>query len=219
MNNRLSSPLPENGLYAITDSQLIPAAALLDAVAEAIAGGACLIQYRDKQQSMDERRHTASRLASLCEQRGVPLIINDDVELALEVGAAGVHLGQDDISISQARQRLGAAAIIGASCYNQLENAVAAARAGANYIAFGRFFPSQSKPNAVQADIALLQRARAQLDLPIAVIGGITPENGRQLVEAGADLLAVIHGVFGQADISAAARRYADCFTNVKAVP
>lgn len=208
----MTCPLPASGLYAITDSRLIPVAALLDAVAEAIAGGARLIQYRDKQQSMSERKHAASRLVRLCDRQGVPLIINDDVELACEVGAAGVHLGQDDASINQARQRLGAEAIIGASCYNQLENAVAAARAGASYIAFGRFYPSQSKPDAVQADSSLLQRARAQLDLPIAVIGGITPENGRQLVEAGANFLAVIHGVFGQADIEAAARQYADCF-------
>ena len=128
------------------------------------------------------------------------------------MGAAGVHLGRLDASISEARERLGARAIIGASCYNQLEDAAAAARAGASYIAFGRFFPSHSKPDAVQADLALLAQARAEFALPIAVIGGITPNNGRQLVEAGANLLAVIHGVFGQADIEAAARRYADCF-------
>ena len=208
----MTSALPESGLYAITDSRLIPPGQLLERVAEAIAGGARLIQYRDKQHSMPERKQAAAELLRLCEQQGVPLIINDDVALAIEVGAAGVHLGRDDAAISAARERLGPAAIIGASCYNRLENAVAAARAGASYIAFGRFFPSQSKPDAVQADIALLAQARAQLDLPIAVIGGITPENGRPLVEAGANLLAVIHGVFGQADIEAAARRYADCF-------
>jgi thiamine-phosphate pyrophosphorylase len=208
----MTSALPENGLYAITDSQLIPAAALLDHVAQAIAGGARLIQYRDKQQSLLERKQAAAQLQRLCAHQGVPLIINDDIELARTVGAAGVHLGRDDAAIGEARARLGPAAIIGASCYNRLENAVAAARAGASYIAFGRFFSSQSKPDAVQADIALLAQARAQPGLPIAAIGGITPENGRQLVAAGADLLAVIHGVFGQADIEAAARRYAGCF-------
>ena len=202
-----------HGLYAITDSQSAPADALLEQVAQAIAGGARLIQYRDKYHSAAERKRTATRLVSLCKQQDVPLIINDDVELAREAGAAGVHLGRHDTSVSEARQRLGAEVIIGVSCYNQLENAVEAARAGASYIAFGRFFPSHSKPDAVAADISLLEQARAQFDLPIVAIGGITPENGRQLVEAGANLLAVIHGVFGQADIQAAARQYTNCFS------
>jgi len=203
----------KNGLYAITDSQLIPAGKLTEQVEQVIAGGACLIQYRDKQHSRTERKCEAALLVKLCEQQGVPLLINDDVELAREVGAAGVHLGSDDASIRHARQRLGAKAIIGVSCYNRLDDALEAARAGASYVAFGRFFASHSKPDAAQADIALLQQARTQLDLPIAAIGGITPGNGRQLVEAGANLLAVIHGVFGQTDIQAAARQYTRCFT------
>jgi thiamine-phosphate pyrophosphorylase len=201
-----------NGLYAITDSQLIPAGKLAEQVEQAIAGGACLVQYRDKHHSRTERKREATLLVRLCEQRDVPLIINDDVELAREVGAAGVHLGRDDVSISHARQRLGAKAIIGVSCYNRLDYATEAAHAGASYIAFGRFFPSHSKPDAVQADTSLLEQAHAQINLPIAAIGGITPGNGRQLVEAGANLLAVIHGVFGQADIQAAARQYTHCF-------
>jgi thiamine-phosphate pyrophosphorylase len=201
-----------NGLYAITDSQLIPAGKLAEQVEQAIAGGACLIQYRDKQRSGTERKREATLLVQLCEQQGVPLIINDDVELAREVGAAGVHLGRDDVSISHARQRLGAKAIIGVSCYNHLDDAIEAARAGAGYVAFGRFFPSLSKPDAVQVDVSLLEQARVQLDLPITAIGGITPGNGRQLVEAGANMLAVIHGVFGQADIREAARQYTRCF-------
>jgi thiamine-phosphate pyrophosphorylase len=204
----------KNGLYAITDSQLIPAGKLVDQVEQAIAGGACLIQYRDKQHTETERKREATLLVRLCEQQGVPLIINDDVELAREVGAAGVHLGRDDASISHARQRLGAQAIIGVSCYNQLDDALEAARNGASYVAFGRFFPSHSKPDAVQVDTALLQQARAQLKLPIAAIGGITPGNGRQLVKAGANMLAVIHGVFGQADVQEAARRYTHCFNS-----
>jgi thiamine-phosphate pyrophosphorylase len=202
-----------HGLYAITDSQSAPAGTLPEQVAQAIAGGARLIQYRDKHHSATERKRAATLLVSLCAQQDVPLIINDDVELAREVGAAGVHLGRHDVSVSEARQRLGAGAIIGMSCYNRLENAVEAARAGASYIAFGRFFPSHSKPGAVAADISLLEQAHAQFDLPIVAIGGITPENGRQLVEAGANLLAVIHGVFGQTDIQAAARQYTRCFT------
>ncbi len=202
----------KSGLYAITDSQLIPADKLVAQVEQAIAGGACLVQYRDKHHSGTERKREAVLLVKLCEQQDVPLIINDDVELAREVGAAGVHLGRDDTSISHARQRLGAKAIIGVSCYNRLDYATEAARAGASYVAFGRFFPSHSKPDAVHADTSLLEQARAQLDLPIAAIGGITAENGRQLIEAGANMLAVIHGVFGQADIQAAARQYTHCF-------
>ena len=204
----------KSGLYAITDSRLIPAGKLVEQVEQAIAGGACLVQYRDKQHSGAERKREAALLVQLCEQQGVPLIINDDVELAREAGAAGVHLGRDDASISHARQRLGTEAIVGVSCYNRLDHALEAARAGASYVAFGRFFPSHSKPDAVQADTALLQQARAQLELPIAAIGGITPGNGRQLVEAGANLLAVIHGVFGQVDVREAARQYTHCFSS-----
>ncbi len=203
----------KSGLYAITDSQLIPAGKLIEQVEQAIAGGACLVQYRDKQRTKAERKREATLLVQLCEQQGVPLIINDDVELAREAGAAGVHLGHDDASIRHARQRLGVNAIIGVSCYNRLDDALEAARAGASYVAFGRFFPSHSKPDTVQADTALLQQARTHLDLPIAAIGGITPGNGKQLVEAGANLLAVIHGVFGQTDVREAARQYTDCFS------
>ena len=208
----MARPLLRDGLYAITDSNLIPAAELASRVTQAIAGGATVIQYREKQLAATERHRQAAALAALCRRHAVPLLINDDVELAAAVGAAGVHLGRDDTAIRTARERLGADAIIGVSCYNTLQRAHAAAAAGADYIAFGRFFPSHTKPDAVQAEPELLQQARRQLELPLVAIGGITPENGARLLATGANLLAVIHGVFGQPDAQAAAQRYTDLF-------
>lgn len=208
----MAQSLLRDGLYAITDSQLIPATELAARVAQAIAGGATVIQYREKRRAAAARQRQAAALAELCQRHAVTLLINDDVELAAAVGAAGVHLGKDDTAIRAARDRLGQRAIIGVSCYNSLQRAQAAAAAGADYVAFGRFFPSHTKPDAVQAEAALLQQARRQLELPLVAIGGITPENGAALLAAGANLLAVIHGVFGQPDVQAAAQRYKDLF-------
>jgi thiamine-phosphate pyrophosphorylase len=200
------------GLYAITDERPGAPRQLPVCVSEAIAGGASVIQYRNKQGDAQQRRQAAGALLQLCQQHHVPLIINDDVALAASVNADGVHLGKTDASVAQARQQLGPQAIIGVSCYNSLERAMRAAQAGADYVAFGRFFSSHSKPDAPPAEAALLRQARRQLQLPIVAIGGITPENGRALVAAGADLLAAIHGVFGQPDIEAAASAYAALF-------
>ncbi len=200
------------GLYAITDAGLQPDDRLAERVAQAIDGGAVLIQYRDKSDDAGRRLALATELAGLCRRRGVPLIVNDDVQLALECGAAGVHLGRDDPDPASARRRLGAGALIGVSCYNEWPRAVAAAEAGADYIAFGRFFPSRTKPEAVRAELDLLGRAKRELGLCVAAIGGITPDNGAALVEAGADLLAVVQGLFGADDVEAAARRYAALF-------
>lgn len=200
------------GLYAITDSRLIQGELLTERVEQVIQGGARIIQYRDKTLARGERRQQAETLARLCRQHDVPLIINDDVTLAAAIDAAGVHIGRHDADIAATRRQLGPAAIIGVSCYNRMELAVQAAAAGADYVAFGRFFPSSTKPDAVQAEPALLQAARQAIDLPIVAIGGITPENAVELVRAGADLLAVIHGVFGQPHVEAAARRYAALF-------
>lgn len=200
------------GLYAIADTSVIPADQLVRAVARAVQGGAAMIQYRDKSGEPQRRRFEAQDLMTLCRPLGKPLIINDDVELAFEVGAAGVHLGRDDGAVADARARLGDGAIIGVSCYNELERARQAAADGADYVAFGSFFPSPTKPGAVRADRDLLLAARAELGLPVVAIGGITPENGAALVEAGADLLAVITGVFGRDDIEGAARAYSRLF-------
>lgn len=201
-----------HGLYVLTDGTLIPDEKLVPAVAAAIAGGAVMVQYRDKSTDANKRRWEAQYLVNLCRPLGVPLIINDDVALAAAVGAAGVHLGRDDGDIASARAALGPGAIIGVSCYNELERAVAAEAAGADYVAFGSFFGSSIKPNAVHANPALLAEAKQRLQIPVVAIGGISADNGALLVAAGADLLAVISDVFGQPDIRAAARRIAGLF-------
>jgi len=200
------------GLYVITDSRLAAADDLLARVGQAIAGGAAIIQYRDKRADQQRRLAEARALAGLCRRQGVLFIINDDVELAAEVAADGVHLGQADTPLVAARQRLGAGAIIGVSCHNDLSLAKRAAQEGASYAAFGRFYPSPSKPDAPAADIDILRQARQVLDLPVVAIGGITPDNGAALIAAGADALAVIHGVFARPDVAAAAREYAGLF-------
>lgn len=200
------------GLYAIADTQYLDTR-LINAVAQAIAGGARVIQYRDKKHADVERTRQASELARLCRQHNVLFIVNDDAALAQESQADGVHLGREDASLTQARKQLGPRAIIGLSCYNELARAEAAEKQEANYVAFGRFFPSRTKPQAVQAGPDLLREAKKKLHIPVVAIGGITPENGASLIAAGADALAVIEGVFGQTNIRAAAMRYAQLFT------
>lgn len=200
------------GLYAITDSSLTPGGTLAPAVEAAIRGGARLVQYRDKSPDTERRRQEAVALAELCRAHGVGFIVNDDVELALESGADGVHLGRDDVELTTARVRLGPRALIGVSCYDSLQRAVAAAHAGADYVAFGSFHASDTKPGAVRAPLSLLAEARRQLGIPVCAIGGITPENGAVLLEAGAQMLAVIRGVFAEEDVRAAAESYARLF-------
>jgi len=203
-----------HGLYAITDAGLQPAELLCERVSLAIDGGAVLIQYRDKSTDARLRLRQARALATLCAQRDVRLIINDDVTLAADCGADGVHLGKDDTGLSTARRRLGDTALIGVSCYNRLDLAQQAADAGADYLAFGRFFPSRTKPAAVGADLELLREARHRWPLPIAAIGGITPYNATALLAAGADLLAVVRGVFAAPDVRQAAADYTALFAH-----
>ncbi len=200
------------GLYAITAGDTATAIGLTEQVARAMTGGAQVIQYRDKSGDPMKRLAEADALSRICRRAGVPLLINDDVTLAAQVSAAGVHLGSDDATLATARNRLGPTALIGVSCYNDFGRAEQAAADGADYVAFGSFHPSPTKPLAVAADPALLIRARRELTVPAVAIGGITPENGRALIDAGASMLAVISGVFGATDIEAAARRYADLF-------
>lgn len=200
------------GLYAITDSKLLSPERMVEAVALAIQGGAVMIQYRDKGDDAMRRQWEASDLSNLCRPLGVPLIINDDVELAGQVMARGVHLGREDADVASARKALGGHAIIGVSCYNDLERALEAEKAGADYVAFGSFYPSSTKPDALKADVALLRQARARLTIPVVAIGGITADNGAPLVEAGADMLAVVSAVFGQADILGAAERISQLY-------
>ena len=193
------------GLYAITDSQLL-AGRFLSHVEAALEGGVCLLQYRDKSDDAARRLREAEGLLKLCERYGTQLLINDDAELAARLGV-GVHLGQTDGPLTPARALLGRQAIIGSTCHASLELAAQAASEGASYVAFGRFFNSVTKPGAPAANIELLEQARAQVKLPIAVIGGITLDNAAPLVAHGADLLAVIHGLFGADDAREVTRR------------
>jgi thiamine-phosphate pyrophosphorylase len=206
---------PLRGLYAITSAALCREPKRLAAAVEAaLGGGARVIQYRDKEADAAQRRASAKALLGLCRDHHALFIVNDDVELALAIGADGVHLGATDLPLREARRRLGGLAILGVSCANVLERAVAAQDEGASYVAFGRFFPSTTKPTAPPAELALLRQARERLHIPVCAIGGITPANARPLVEAGAGMVAAVEGVFGAADVAAAARAYARLFDN-----
>jgi thiamine-phosphate pyrophosphorylase len=203
-------PLKLRGLYAITDGRR--AEALLRAVASAIAGGARLVQYRDKTTDRERRQQEAGALLQMCRAARVPLIINDDISLAAAVGADGIHLGQDDAGPEEARARLGTQAIVGVTCHGRIELAEQAQQRGADYVAFGRFHVSANKAGAPQANSAVLGLARQRLQVPVVAIGGITTANGAELIAAGADMLAVIEGLFAAPDITAAARRLAALF-------
>lgn len=190
------------GIYAITDDTLLPGAQLLRACESALAEGIALLQYRSKSGDAAERLEHAQALSALCARLDTPLLINDDVELCLAAGASGVHLGREDASLASARERLGDKALIGVTCHASIEYARKAEQQGADYVAFGRFFPSLTKPQAAQAQLNLLVEARAQLTVPIVAIGGINAQNGASVIEAGADMLAVIHSLFGQQDVA-----------------
>ena len=209
--SKIVKGFPFVGLYAITDTTL-HGDGIATQVERAIVGGARVIQYRDKSTDTSRREREAATVSSVCHAYGVPLLINDDVDLALKVQAHGVHIGQRDTSLATARQRLGRTAIIGVSCYNRIELAEQARTGGADYVAFGRFFSSASKPRAVQAHPGLLSEARGAIDCPLVAIGGITAQNGRPLIDAGADMLAVIRGVFSANDVTAAAHEISELF-------
>ena len=200
------------GLYAITDPRFQDSDDLAGAVASAIAGGARIVQYRDKSTDHIRRLLEAREILAVCRDAGVPLLINDDLELAMAIGADGVHLGQGDGDPVEARRRLGPNRLLGVTCHDRLELAQEAAALGADYVAFGSFFPSTIKPEAVPAEIGLLHRAARETGLPVVAIGGISPENGAALVAAGADMLAVISAVFGAQDVEAAARAFQPAF-------
>lgn len=218
---------PRRGLYAITPDE--PDTARLRARVEPVlAAGVALLQYRNKTADTALRREQGKALLTVCRRFGVPLIINDDVELARMIGADGVHLGEHDADLREARAALGPEAILGASCYDDLARAQRAAAAGASYLAFGAFFASPTKPFADpsaqtrpsmpglsnfarRATLDLLRDA-ARLGLPRVAIGGLTPDNARCVIAAGADLVAAISGVFGAPDPAASARAYCACF-------
>lgn len=212
MRKKNKVPIALHGLYAITDGALMSGDQLLNNVRQAIEGGARLIQYRDKSHHTSHHQCEANALLELCRKHHVPLIINDDVALAKEIHADGAHIGQSDMSLENARSILGNNFIIGVTCHNDLSLALTAQQGGADYVAFGCFFPSATKPNAVQADVSLLALAKQQLTIPIAAIGGITLENAKPIVEAEADMLAVVHSLFNSTDVRQAAMNFAKLF-------
>lgn len=201
------------GLYAITDSKLMPDTdSLLFHVEQALRGGARIVQYRDKSTDQAKRHQQALALVDLCNQFDRPLLINDDVELAKAVAAHGVHLGQSDGIVSQARAYLGQDQIIGNTCHDSLSLAQTAVEQQADYVAFGAFFPSSTKPNASPAPLSLLQEARSSLPVPVVAIGGINMDNAGQVIEAGADMVAVIHNLFANDDICTQAGHFQQLF-------
>ncbi len=200
---------PSSGLYAITKTEGLTPQQTIDSVSAAIRGGAKVIQYRDKNRRFPIS--IACALSSLCHQSNIPFIVNDDIELAAHIGADGVHLGKDDHSFDNAKHLLGSDSIVGISCYSSLEKAKAAQHLGATYVAFGRFFPSKSKPEAPFANLDVLKQVH--IHIPVVAIGGITLDNGRILLNAGADLLAVIDAVCGRKNPEQAARQFKELFT------
>jgi thiamine-phosphate pyrophosphorylase len=200
------------GLYAITpDTQ--DTVALCDMVAAALRAGVRLVQYRNKSAPAERRAAQAQALAAMCRSFGAGLIVNDDPKLAVLCGARGVHLGAGDPAAAQARQVLGPEALIGVSCYSSVERAVRAQAEGADYVAFGSFFPSTTKPEAAPASLSLLSQARAAVALPVVAIGGITVRNAARVIEAGADAVAVSNALFGAVPVEPAARHLIEIVT------
>ena len=206
----MASDGPLRGLYAITPGHA-DTALLVRQVEAALEGGAALVQYRAKELAPALRLEQARRLAAVCRSHDALLIVNDSAELALAAGADGVHLGREDGDARAARSAL-PRAILGVSCYADLQRARDAAEAGADYIGIGSVFPSPTKPHAVHAPLELLARAHAESGLPVAAIGGITLANAPRVVAAGAAMLAVITALFDADDVSSAARGFARLF-------
>jgi len=206
----MPSQWPRRGLYAITPDEA-DTQELLWRAEVVLDQGAVLMQYRNKKADAGLRLEQALGLKLLCLPYGVPLIVNDDIELARAMQADGVHLGAEDGDVAAARARLGGKALIGVSCHASIEQADAAAKAGADYLAFGAFFDSPTKPQAQRADVGVLKEAR-RFNLPLVAIGGIQPDDVRQLRDAGADLIAVISGLWDARDPTNAARAYVAAF-------
>jgi thiamine-phosphate pyrophosphorylase len=202
-----------SGLYAITP-ECPDTEELLRKVSLALDGGASAVQYRSKHAPHALRRAQAGALRQLCRAR-VPFIVNDDIALAKEIDADGVHLGRGDALISESREVLGAGRMIGASCYDDLGLALQRRREGADYVAFGSFYPTVNKASAVPVALSILREAKLTLSPPVVAIGGIRLENARQVIDAGANAVAVISGLFDTRDISGTARQFVQLFGNV----
>jgi thiamine-phosphate pyrophosphorylase len=203
------------GIYAVTP-ETEDTSNLIAKVTEVLKGGAGVIQYRNKNSAYAKQREQCNELLVCVRAFDATLIVNDSTKLALEVGAHGVHLGMDDESVEQARNRLGQNRIIGVSCYNDLERARAAQAAGADYVAFGSFFPSPTKPAAVRASVSLLRSAKAELKVPVVAIGGINRDNAAALIAAGVDSLALVSGLFHSNEVEKETRAYLQLFSNLK---
>ncbi|MEW6023709.1 MAG: thiamine phosphate synthase [Pseudomonadota bacterium] len=205
------------GLYLVTPNWN-DTERLLAATEAALRGGAALVQYRYKDKDADAdavlRLEQGAALLALCRRHGTPLVINDHLDLCMHLDADGVHLGGTDLAIGHARRLLGPDKIVGASCYGELALAHAAQAAGASYAAFGGFYPSPVKKYTFVTEPALLTQARAELALPLVVIGGMTPQNAAPLVARGADMVAAITGVYAEADPEEAARRFGALFNS-----
>lgn len=185
---------------------------LLEATRRALEGGAALVQYRHKTASDPLRAEQAGALLALCRRHARPLVINDHLDLCLRLDADGVHVGGTDASVAQVRAALGPDRMVGASCYGQFELALAAQSAGASYVAFGGFYPSRVKVYEVSTPPDIVARAKEALRVPVVVIGGMTVENARPLVERGADMVAAISSVYGAEEPYEAARKFAELF-------
>lgn len=205
-------PMPPRGVYAITPDSDIPVATLVAQVEAALSGGAVIVQYRRKQVTRTTALAELAGLRLACAAAGAPLVVNDDIELALAAKADGVHLGRDDGDWRLLVDSPSRSLLVGISCYADVTLAREAAERGVDYVAFGSFFQSGTKPLARPCPLSVLSSARRELAVPIVAIGGISPENGASLVRAGADFLAVIGGLFAQPAIAAAAARYANLF-------
>jgi len=199
------------GVYAITDCEYLTTDELLNKTESILRVGVALFQYRNKTEDQENKRTLAIALQSLCQQYKTPFIVNDDLKLAKDIAADGIHLGQYDTDIDTARGVLGDK-IIGVSCYNDFNRAIFAEKSGADYIAFGSFFPSTTKPNAAKANVELIIKSKEKFNIPVVAIGGITPENGKQLINAEVDYLAVINGIYSTKDAATSTLAYNNLF-------
>lgn len=200
------------GLYAVTNENFSEKKQWLKDIESAIYGGVKIIQYRSKTRNKDFQFQQASSLKKLCEKHECTLIVNDNAVLAKKINADGLHVGRNDISIKEAKKILGENSIIGVSCYNDLERAKSAEKNSASYVAFGSFFQSITKPDAVSADIKILKVAKHELNIPICAIGGINRENAKDVINAGADMIALMSGIFLASDINSEALHISSLF-------
>jgi len=207
--------LPQRGLYAITDCLNLTTAQLLTRTEQVLKAGAAVLQYRNKDADAELKQSQVKLLQELCDCPGPPLLIHAEPGLVHAMAADGIHLARGAMPVAMARELLGPDRIIGISCYNELDRASTGAKEGASYIALGSFFPSRTKPDTIRADPELIGRVKQLLRIPLVAIGGITPDNGRALLEAGADFLAVCSGLYLAEDTFKAARKYMALFDHL----